>query len=108
MKKTEIFTRVMLIILVLAALAAVVLQILNEKTNALETTYEIITFSVALVALIMAILQGLDNAKVARELHKIARETHKSLVEAKEINRDEIEMRREIREILKSENSHKK
>ena len=83
MKKTEIFTRIILIFLTVAAVVAVVLQILNEKTSTIETTYEIITFSVAFVALVMAILQGVSNAKTARELRKIARETHEILAETK-------------------------
>ena len=96
MKKNEILTHVMLGILIIAALVAVVLQLVNEKTNTLEKTYEIITFGVALIALSMTVLQGMYNARTSRELHKITREIHENLIES-----------RESLEILKEKDSHK-
>jgi divalent metal cation (Fe/Co/Zn/Cd) transporter len=81
MRKSERFTQIVLVIIVLAALVAIILQVLNEETSPLETTYEIITFGVSLTALVIAVLQGLANARTSRELHKIAREIHKDLVE---------------------------
>lgn len=79
MKKSEIFTRIILFLIALLALVAIMLQILNEKTNALETSYEIITFSVSLIAVTLAVYQGLENAKTSRELHKITREVKETL-----------------------------
>jgi uncharacterized membrane protein len=81
MKKTEKITFIMLAIISVVALVAIVLQILNEKTSPLETTYEIITFSVALIAVMLAVLQGLANARTTRELHKIAHDIRESLRE---------------------------
>jgi uncharacterized membrane protein (DUF106 family) len=96
MKKSEVLTRFMLVAIVIAALIAVILQILNEKTNTLETTYEIITFSVALVAVILAVLQGLANARTTRELHRITREIQNSLAELREVNHDNDDLRKII------------
>lgn len=103
MKRPEILTRAMLALLAAAAVTAVIIQIINEKTNTLETMYEIITFSVSITALIMAVLQGLKNAKISQELHKIASETHASLLEARRIDQGEMEIDREIREVLNKE-----
>ncbi|MCL2174312.1 hypothetical protein FWH58_03435 [Candidatus Saccharibacteria bacterium] len=76
MRKSERINRAVLIFLVVVALIAVGLQLINEKTNTLETTYEIITFAVALIAVIMAVLQGMVNARMTRDLTKIIREVH--------------------------------
>ena len=93
MKKSELFTRIALAVLIVIALFAVALQIFNSKTNAIETTYEIVTFSVAFVAVILAVLQGLDNARTSRELRKIAHEIHQNIENVKELDRDSNEMR---------------
>ena len=99
MKKFEAFTRVMLVIIAAMALIAVALQVVNDNTNTLETAYEIITFSVALIAVILAVLQGLDNARTSRELHKIAREMKISIDEIHHIDRDNDKILREVKEI---------
>ncbi len=99
MKKSETFTRTMLAIIAILALVAIVLQILNEKTTILETTYEVLTFSVSLIAVTLAVLQGLDNARTARELHEIARKNKDSLDEIHHLNRDGDRILREVEEI---------
>ncbi|MCL2451780.1 hypothetical protein FWD20_02815 [Candidatus Saccharibacteria bacterium] len=99
MKKFEVFTRATLVLIATMALVAVILQVINENTNTLETAYEIITFSVALVAVILAVLQGLDNARTSRELHKIAHEMKISIDEIHHIDRDNDKILREVREI---------
>lgn len=99
MKKLEISTRVILVIIIILAIVAVILQIANERTNSLETAYEIITFGVAFVAVILAVLQGLANAKTTRELQNITRDIRESLAKMREIESDNDEIRREMREI---------
>lgn len=74
MKKTEHLTKIMLAVLVMFALTAVILQVLNNKTSLIETLYEIIAFAFAAVALLFAIVQGIYNTRISNELHKIARE----------------------------------
>ncbi|MCL2038131.1 hypothetical protein FWG95_04010 [Candidatus Saccharibacteria bacterium] len=87
MKRSEIFTRIILVCIAFLALVAIGLQIYNEKTGAIETSYEIITFGVSLIAVTLAVLQGLDNAKTSRELHKIAREIKLTLNDDEEVLR---------------------
>ncbi len=79
MKKVETLTRIALVLIMIFSLFAIILQITNERTNALETTYEIITFSVGIIALTIAVLQGLSNAKTTRELNRMAREISESV-----------------------------
>jgi hypothetical protein len=74
MKKSEKITRWILVCLVALALVAVILQIVNDKTGAIETIYEIITFTVALAAVILAVLQGLANARTTRDMAKLTAE----------------------------------
>jgi len=85
MKKSEIFTRIILFFIALLALLAIALQVINEKTTVLETSYEIITFSVSLIAVTLAVYQGLENARTSRELHKIAREIKMTLNDDEEV-----------------------
>ena len=99
MKKSELLTRIALVAIVLAALFAIVLQILNEKTNTLETTYEIITFSVALLAVILAVMQGMANARTTREMHRLTREIRESLNEVRDLNRDSDKILRETKRL---------
>ena len=74
MKKTERFTKVTLVILALFSVAAVVLQILNSETSLFETLYEIIALAFAVIALVLAVVQGVYNTRTSNELHKIAQE----------------------------------
>lgn len=111
MKKAELVTRVVICVIAVLSIVAVILQIFNEKTDPLETTYEIITFSVAITALIISLMHGLVNARNTRELNRIARETHKAIDEIRDINKDndilnkklntDININKEALEILK-------
>jgi len=102
MKKSERISRTILIFLVAVALLAIGLQVINEKTNALETTYAIITFAVSLIALTMAVMQGLNNARTTRELTKIAREIRQLMNSVEEDERRELALKREVRRNLKN------
>jgi septal ring factor EnvC (AmiA/AmiB activator) len=99
MKKSELWTRIALGAVVVAGICAIILQILNEKTNALETTYEIITFSASIIAVSLAILSSLDNGRNQRETKKIAREIREMLREMRGINRDNDKLRAKINEV---------
>ena len=77
MKKFGRLTIIALIVLAGLSVVAVVLQILNHKTGPVETAYEIITFFVAAVALIIAVLQGIYNAHTDREIKKMIEELHR-------------------------------
>ena len=85
MKKTEFATRTILAVLITLSLVAIGLQIINNKTNTIETVYEIITFSVAVVALSLAVLQGVTNARTSSELKEIVANVHK-IMQAEEAN----------------------
>jgi len=98
MRKTELATRIFLTVIVAVAIVAIILQIMNKKTDALETTYEIITFLAALTCVITAVLQGVANAHTTHELTKIAREI-RELVDT--VERDEAQDRALKREIKK-------
>jgi hypothetical protein len=81
MKHAERFTKITLTILAIFSLVAVLLQIVNEKTDPLETVYEIITFSVAVIALMLTVTQGIYNARVTKELKTIISEVHQLMNE---------------------------
>ena len=100
MKRSEHVTRWMLFVIAVLALVAIVLQVMNEKTGLVETTYEIITFSVALIAVILAVLQGLANAKTTRELTKIDKEIRELMSDIKRDERRDVMLKNEIKRDL--------
>ena len=98
MKKAELVTRITIVVLAIFSIIAVILQILNEKTGPMETAYEIITFSVAVVALTLAIAQGISNARTSDELKEIINEIHQVLKTEKAELRYEAKLAKEIEE----------
>jgi hypothetical protein len=93
-------TKIALSVLVVLAFAAVVLQIFNKNTDEIETVYEIIAFLVAFTAVILALLQGMDNAKTTRRLEKLIHEMHELMkTEAKDRERD-LKLKQEIKKDL--------
>jgi uncharacterized membrane protein (DUF485 family) len=103
MRKRELFVKISVVILALLAVGAVILQILNEETGPIETIYEVMTFSVAAIALMLAIMQGVYNARTTNELKKIVHEL-KQVIEAEktELNQ-ETELNEKIGKLLKEE-----
>jgi Sec-independent protein translocase protein TatA len=100
MKKSERVSRAVLIFIVVVALLAVGLQLINEKTNLVEKTYEIVTFAVALTAVIMAVLQGIVNARTTRNLEKIIREVRELMNDVERNEKRELALKREIKKDL--------
>ena len=97
----EITTRVAIVLLAIASIVAVVLQLVNEKTGPIETTYEIITFLVAVVALTLTIAQGIYNTRTSNELKKIVHEMHEIMKLAEMDTRNEAELAKELGQKLK-------
>ena len=92
--------RIALGVLIVLAFVAIVLQIFNKNTNELETIYEIIAFSVAFVAVTLALLQSMDNAKTSKRLEKLIHEMHELMkTEAEDRERD-LKFKREIKKGL--------
>ena len=102
MRKAERLTWTMLAILVLLTITAIILQIVNENTNTIETTYEIITFSVAAVALMLAITQGIFNARMSHELKKIIHENSEILKAEKAALSKEAKLEKQIKQELET------
>lgn len=101
MKKIDIIVRVSLILIVVSSLVAIVLQIVNEKTNAIETAYEIIAFTVGIVALTLVVFASLDGLRNSRELKVMAREIRESLHQVRAISHDNEELEREMNHELR-------
>lgn len=100
MKHVEKLTHIVLVLLTILALVAVALQIANEKTSPIETVYEIITFSVALVAVMLAVMQGLANARTTRELTKITHEIRELMNDIKQDEQSDNVLKMEIKHDL--------
>jgi septal ring factor EnvC (AmiA/AmiB activator) len=100
MRKSERISRAVLIFLVMVALVAIGLQIFNEKTNPLETTYEIITFSTAFACVVMAVLQGIVNARTTRDLTKITREIRELMQNVERDEKRDIALKKEVKKDL--------
>jgi len=106
MRRTELITRIFLIAIIAVAAVAIVLQIMNEKTNALETTYEIITFSAALTCVIAVVLQGVVNERTMREMGKIMHEVRELMDEMKHNEQRDIAFEKAVEKDLKTISSH--
>ena len=89
-----------MIFLIVVSFVAIGLQVMNEKTGALETTYEIITFTVALTAVFMAVLQGMSNARTTRDLGKIIHEVRELMIDVERNEKREIALKKEIKKDL--------
>ena len=100
MKKTELIIRITIVILAIFSMVAVILQVINSKTDSLETAYEIITFLVAVVALVLAITQGVYNTRTSNELKEIIREMHQII----KIEKADLKLEEKIAEKIEKEN----
>jgi maltodextrin utilization protein YvdJ len=100
MKRTELITRIFLIFIVAIAIVAIALQVVNDKTNSLETTYEIITFSAALTCVIAAVLQGIANERTTREIKKITREVRELMQNVERDEQRDIALKKEVKKDL--------
>jgi cell division protein FtsL len=76
------------------------LQLVNENTNTLETTYEIITFLTAFACVVMAVLQGIVNARTTRDLTRITREIRELMQNVERDERRDIALKKEIKKDL--------
>lgn len=95
-KGEQVLTRVAMAVIGVLSITAILLQIFNEKTDVIETTYQIITFSVSITALTIAIMQGARNNKLTREINRISRETHIAIKEIKDLDQDNDQLKRQI------------
>ena len=86
--------------MIVVAFIAIGLQIMNEKTNTLETAYEIITFTVALAAVFMAVVQGISNARTTRNLEKIIHEVRELVDDVERNEKRDIALKKEIKKDL--------
>jgi len=100
MKRTELVIRVVIVVLAVFSAVAIVLQIVNEKTSPIETAYEIITFAVAAIALVLAITQGIYNTRTSNELKEIIHDMHKVMKAEKDNLRYDAELVKEVEEDL--------
>jgi len=100
MRRSERISRAVIIFLIVVAFIAIGLQIMNEKTNTLETAYEIITFTVALAAVFMAVVQGISNARTTRNLEKIIHEVRELVDDVERNEKRDIALKKEIKKDL--------
>jgi H+/gluconate symporter-like permease len=84
--------------LALFAAAAVVLLVIDPDTGPITTAYEIITFLVAIVALILAVVHSVFSARTVSELKKIISEIHQVL----KAENTEIELLKKTEEYLEA------
>jgi len=91
MRKSERIIKITIIVLSVFSITAIILQVINHETGPISTVYEIITFFFAVVALTLAVTQGMYNTKATNELKKIMHELHEIVkMEAAELKYDAI------------------
>ena len=98
--KAEFSIRTIIIVLAIASIIAIILQLADDTTGPISTAYEIITFAVAIVALTLAVLQGLYNTRTTNELKKIVHELHEILQTEKAVLKDDEKLIKEVEEDL--------
>ena len=73
MKKLRIVIRVITVLLLILTVVGILLLILTDR-NAIDTTYEIIAFSIGAAGMIMAVLTQIDSYQNEKQSRKVLEE----------------------------------
>lgn len=77
MKRLRLIIRITSGILIALALIGITLLIVNDNP-AVDTTYEIIAFSIGIAGMLMAVFSELDSARQEREVDRLLRQVNDS------------------------------
>ncbi|MDR2064085.1 MAG: hypothetical protein LBQ02_04900 [Candidatus Nomurabacteria bacterium] len=99
MKKLRLIIRIATIALVALTLTSILILIINKK-DPLETTYEIISFCMALTAVSIAIFSQVDAYREQKRFEKINKELLELLGESDAQNSSENSIKKKLNTIL--------
>ncbi|MDR2336592.1 MAG: hypothetical protein LBE03_00605 [Candidatus Nomurabacteria bacterium] len=99
MKKMRLIVRIATLALIVLTVVAIVLLIVNAR-NAAETTYEIISFCMALTAVSIAIFSQVDAYREQKRFEKINKELLELMGESDEQNSSENSIKKKLNAIL--------
>jgi hypothetical protein len=99
MKKMRLIIRLATGVLVVLTVASVILLLLN-KQDAIETTYELISFCLALTAVTIAIFSQIDAYREQKRFERINKELLELMGESDEQNSSENSIKQKLNTIL--------
>lgn len=78
-RRQNFWTRAVIIVVAIVSVVALTLRILDSETNASETFYQIVFFSITVVALLIAVIQGIENSRTTQKLDDMVEKIHRSI-----------------------------
>jgi low affinity Fe/Cu permease len=100
MKKLRLIIRVVTGFLVALTVAGIVILIVNDRLNLLDTSYEIIAFSLGASGMIMAVVVQVDSYQQEKAMKKMIEDLTRLNREADEDDRVDRRFQRKIDKIL--------
>lgn len=91
-------TRVLVVILAIVVLVGIVLLIGRQVFNYSGFAFDLLTYILSIVALVLAILSVVNSFRQNRILGRMVRDVHASIAELKEVSRSNDKIEREISE----------
>ena len=94
MKRVRLMVIIFTVVLLVLMIAGIIILIVNDRLNLLDTSYEIIAFTIGVAGMLMSVVSQIDGYRQERELTKmkdeiaeIYRESDQQIKMEKEIDR---------------------
>jgi competence protein ComGC len=100
MKKLRLAVRISIVILVILSIIGIVILIANENLNWLDTSYEIIAFTLGASGMIMAVLSEIDSYTIEKSSKKMVESLTQLNREADEDDKVDREFQKKLDKIL--------
>jgi hypothetical protein len=100
MKKLRLIVRISIIVLVILSIVGIVILIVNEKLDWLDTSYEIIAFVLGASGMIMAVLSEIDSYTIEKASRKMIESLTHLNREADEDDKVDKQFQKKLDEIL--------
>lgn len=100
MKKLRIVIRIITALLLVLSVVGIVLLIINSDRNWLDTSYEIIAFSLGSAGMIMAVISQIDTYQQEKTTKNMIADLHKLNREADEDDKVDARFQRKLDKLL--------
>jgi len=74
MKRVRLMVIIFTVVLLLLMIAGIVILIVNDRLDALDTSYEIIAFTIGMAGMLMSVISQIDGYRQEHELTKMKEE----------------------------------
>ena len=101
MKKLRLVVRISIIVLVVLSIVGIIILLVNDNLNWLDTSYEIIAFSLGATGMVMAVLSEIDSYTIEKASKKMVESLTQLNREADEDDKVDIEFQQKLDKIIK-------